>query len=66
MAEIRVHRGASRIAARISEIFGEEFPESRVYQWRDAGKLRTFTIGANVCIRDDVLVEDLSDGPRSP
>jgi hypothetical protein len=58
--EIKVHRGAKKIAARISEIFDEEFPEERVYQWRDTGKIRTFNIGPNICIRDDILIEDLT------
>jgi hypothetical protein len=44
---IKVHRTAKKIAARISEVFGEPFPEERVYQWRDTGKLRTFNIGPN-------------------
>jgi hypothetical protein len=57
---IKVHRTAKKIAARISEVFGESFPEERVYQWRDTGKLRTFQIGPNVCIRDDILLEDLT------
>jgi hypothetical protein len=57
---IIVHRTAKRIAGRIGEILGEEFPEERVYQWRDTGKLRTFNIGPNVCIRDDILIEDLT------
>jgi hypothetical protein len=55
-----VHRTARKIAKRAGEILGEEFPEERVYQWRDAGKLRTFKIGPNDCIRDDVLIEDLT------
>jgi hypothetical protein len=57
---VKVHRTAKKIAARISEIFGEPFPEERVYQWRDTGKLRTFKIGPQDCIRDDVLLEDLT------
>jgi hypothetical protein len=57
---VKVHRKAKKIAERITEILGEPFPEERVYQWRDAGKLRTFNIGPNVCIRDDVLLEDLT------
>jgi hypothetical protein len=61
---VRVLRTAPVIAKRIGEILGEEFPEERVYQWRDAGKIRTFNIGPNVCIRDDTLVEDLT-GRRS-
>jgi hypothetical protein len=56
----RVHRTAPRIAKRAGEILGEDFPVERVYQWRDAGKLRTFKIGPNDCIRDDVLIEDLT------
>jgi hypothetical protein len=58
--QIIVHRTAKRIAVRIGEILGEQFPEERVYQWRDTGKLRTFSIGPNICIRDDILVEDLT------
>jgi hypothetical protein len=56
----RVHRTAPVIARRIGEILGEEFPEERVYQWADAGKIRVFRIGPNVCARDDTLVEDLT------
>jgi hypothetical protein len=63
--KIIVHRTAKKIADRISEIFNEPFPEERVYQWRDTGKLRTFNIGPNVCIRDDILIEDLT-GQRAP
>jgi hypothetical protein len=57
---VKVHRTAKRIAARIAEVFGEPFPEERVYQWRDTGKLRTFNIGPQIAIRDDVLLEDLT------
>jgi len=56
----RVHRTAPAIARRISEILGEKFPDERVYQWADAGKIRVFRIGPNVCARDDTLVEDLT------
>ena len=42
------------------EFLGEAFPEERVYQWAEAGKIRTFKIGPNVCARDDTLVEDLT------
>ena len=56
----RVHRTAAVIARRISEILGEDFPEERVYQWAQAGKIRIFRIGPNVCVRDDMLIEDLT------
>jgi hypothetical protein len=56
----RVHRTASVIARRIGEILGENFPEERVYQWADAGKIRIFRIGPNIAARDDTLVEDLT------
>ena len=62
---LRVFRTAPVIAKRIGEILGEEFPEERVYQWRDAGKIRTFNIGPNVCARDDTLIEDLTGGQRA-
>ena len=53
----RVLRTAPVIAKRIGEILGEPgFPPERVYQWRDAGKIRTFNIGPNVCARDDTLI----------
>jgi hypothetical protein len=55
-----VHRTAAVIARRISEILGENFPEERVYQWADAGKIRIYRIGQNICARDDTLVEDLT------
>ena len=56
----RVHRTAPVIAKRISEILGEKFPDERVYQWADAGKIRIFRIGPNIAARDDTLVEDLT------
>jgi hypothetical protein len=56
----RVHRTAPVIAKRISEILGEEFAEYLVYQWAEAGKIRIFKIGPNICARDDFLVEDLT------
>jgi hypothetical protein len=57
-----IHRTAPKIAKRISEVLGENFPVERVYQWRDAGKIRTFNLGPNVCARDDTLIEDLTGG----
>jgi hypothetical protein len=59
----RVHRTAPKIAQRISEILGEDFPWERVYQWSDAGKLRCHRIGPNLAIADDILVEDLTGQP---
>jgi hypothetical protein len=60
ITEIKVHRGAKKIAARISEILDEQFSETKVYQWRDAGKIRTYSIGPSICVRDDTLIEDLT------
>jgi hypothetical protein len=54
------HRTARKIAERISQILGEEFPEERVYQWRDSGKIRCFSIGSSVAAREDTLLEDLT------
>ena len=56
----RVHRTGVRIAIRASEILHEEVPVSKIYAWRDAGKIRTFNHGGNVCANDDELVEDLT------
>ena len=59
---IIVHRTAPKIAKRISEILGEEFPPEKVYPWIKSGKIRSFHIGPNLCARDDFLVEDLTGG----
>ena len=48
---LRVHRTAPVIAKRIGEILGENFAEHLVYQWAEAGKIRVFRIGPNVCAR---------------
>jgi hypothetical protein len=57
----RVHRKAPAIRDRIAEVLNEpDFPVERVYQWAEAGKIRVFRIGPNVCARDDTLVEDLT------
>ena len=57
----RVHRTAPAIAKRIGEILDEpDFPPERVYQWRDNGRIRCFSLGSHVCALDTDLVEDLT------
>jgi hypothetical protein len=61
----RVHYTAPKIARRASEILNEPVPVSKIYAWRDAGKIRTHNHGATVCANDHDLVEDLT-GKRPP
>jgi hypothetical protein len=55
-----VHRGAERIARRMSEILGEPITTDMVYGWRAAGKLNCHEIGGSIAISEARLLEDLS------